>query len=94
MFGNLKCIRIWIKPQRMKGISNMNLNLLEEIIKQGESDTLEFKESTSTIENAGRTLSAYLSSDGGRVIIGVRDDGKINGQHVSDQTEKEISRTL
>jgi ATP-dependent DNA helicase RecG len=72
----------------------MDLNLLQEIVSLGESNSLEFKESTTTIESAIKTLSAYLNTTGGRVIIGVRDNGKIIGQHVSDETEKEISRKL
>lgn len=63
---------------------------LDELIANGESDTLEFKstlrwdiragKSNQAIERAClKTISAFLNTNGGTLLIGVRDDGSIEG---------------
>jgi len=63
---------------------------IEEFIRNGESDSLEFKstlrwdlrqgKTTQQIERAAlKTISAFLNSSGGNLLIGVRDDGSIEG---------------
>lgn len=44
---------------------------------QGESETLDLK-------RAGETLCAFLSGEGGKVLIGVGRDGRLVGQEVAD----------
>ena len=53
---------------------------------EGESEMLEFKSTTGSRVSAARTLSAMLNGQGGRVLFGVRPDGRVVGQHVSDNT--------
>lgn len=72
----------------------MTLDELIELIRQGESDTLEFKKSTSKLNEAANTLCAFLNQEGGYVIIGVDDKGNLLGQDVSDHTQQEIAVTL
>lgn len=74
--------------------NDMNIEALKELISKGESDTLEFKTSTAKIKSAFQTLSAFLNEKGGMVIIGVKDDGRIVGQEVTDQTNLEISNLV
>jgi ATP-dependent DNA helicase RecG len=69
----------------------MDLVNLEEMIRQGESDILEFKKSTSLLHGAAETLCGFLNWKGGKVLIGVTADKKIVGQHVSDNTLQEIA---
>lgn len=71
----------------------MNLEELEIIIQNGESEILEFKKSTSLLQATAETLCAFLNGKGGRVLIGVSSD-KALGQHVSDNTLQEIAKTL
>ena len=73
----------------------MKLSQLRVLIKQGESEVLEFKKSTGLLTAAMQTVCAFLNSElGGTVLIGVTDDKKIVGQAVSDGTKKEIAQEL
>ena len=72
----------------------MKLNQLTTIINQGESNVLEFKKSTGLLRNIFETVCAFLNGDGGIVLIGVTDSGKIVGQDVSDKTRREIACEL
>lgn len=63
---------------------------LDQLIHQGESDRLEFKstlrwdlrqgKTAQHIERAVlKTISAFLNSEGGTLLVGVRDDGSVEG---------------
>lgn len=62
------------------------LAALHSLIAHGESETLEFKRSTAELRRAGETLCAFLNGEGGQMLIGVAQDGKIVGQQVADIT--------
>jgi ATP-dependent DNA helicase RecG len=72
----------------------MTLASIKQRISKGESETLEFKKSTSALTRCGETLCAFLNAKGGAVIIGVTDNGTIAGQEVSDKTQREIAAML
>ena len=57
----------------------------------GESETLEFKETTGTRREGARTLCAFLNQRGGRVLFGVNRAGTVAGQQVSERTIEELS---
>ena len=40
------------------------------------------------------TLCAFLNGEGGTVLFGVKDNGKIIGQEVSDKTKREIAEAI
>ena len=74
---------------------------LEHLITLGESDTLEFKSTLRTNLKTGekdkrmekavlKTLTAFLNSEGGTLLIGVADDGEILGidEHSFDNRDK------
>ena len=44
---------------------------IEELIERGETQSLEFKESSGLKDEIGETVSAFSNSDGGAVIVGV-----------------------
>ena len=68
---------------------------LKALVKKGESEKLEFKNSTGNISSGMQTVCAFLNSDhGGAVIFGVTDNGKIVGQEVTDKTRKDIAIEL
>jgi ATP-dependent DNA helicase RecG len=70
----------------------VNLTQLKALVKKGESETLEFKQSTRSLSNAMKTICAFLNSElGGKVLFGVTDRGIITGQEVSDKTLKELA---
>lgn len=56
----------------------------------GESDSQEFKQSTSDRHDACKTLTGFLNLRGGRVIFGVSPKGEVVGQDVSDKTLEKI----
>ncbi|MCU0456849.1 MAG: ATP-binding protein [Bacteroidales bacterium] len=52
---------------------------LKDLISNGEGQTLDFKYCVSDSRKIARTLAAFSNSDGGRLLIGVRDNGSIAG---------------
>lgn len=75
----------------MNGIS---VDELRAIAARGESDGVEFKNSTAQLPRAGETLCGMLNGDGGIVLIGVSPAGELRGQDVSDSTQQDIARML
>jgi predicted HTH transcriptional regulator len=52
---------------------------LKKLIEEGENQNLDFKYCVSDSRKIARTLVAFSNSDGGRLLIGVRDNGTIAG---------------
>lgn len=72
----------------------MNLEQIQYIVAQKESHQLEFKKSTGLLRSVFETLCAFLNSDGGIVLIGVTNEGKIIGQEVTDKIQQTISNEI
>jgi ATP-dependent DNA helicase RecG len=72
----------------------MNLRDLKRIVKAGESDIVEFKTSTGQLNRAVETLCAFLNKKGGAIIFGVKDNGEIVGEKVTDNTKRDIANQL
>ncbi len=72
----------------------MTLVELKELIARGESEAIEFKETTGQRGEACRTLCAFLNGKGGVVVFGVSRKGKLVGQIVSDETKKDLARAF
>ena len=53
--------------------------MLYRLIAQGEHQQQDFKYEISDARKIARTLSAFANADGGRLLIGVKDNGKIAG---------------
>lgn len=58
---------------------NLSRNSLEQLIKEGEHDQQDFKYKISDSRKIARTLSAFSNCNGGRILIGVKDNGQIAG---------------
>ncbi len=52
---------------------------LKKLIAEGENQQLDFKYCVSDSRKIARTLSAFANSDGGKLLIGVKDNGRIAG---------------
>jgi predicted HTH transcriptional regulator len=52
---------------------------LKKLIEEGENQQLDFKYCVSDSRKIARSLAAFANSDGGRLLIGVRDNGSIAG---------------
>jgi ATP-dependent DNA helicase RecG len=72
----------------------MDIHQIEKIADQGESNNLEFKTSTAKLHSIFETICAFLNGSGGTVLIGVKNDGQIIGQDVTDNTRLEIANLL
>lgn len=55
-------------------------NTIRDILARGESVHVEFKSATIDLETLGETICAFLNSGGGQIVVGVRDDGHIDGE--------------
>ncbi len=52
---------------------------IQDLIDQGENQMLDFKFEISDARKIARTLVAFSNTDGGKLLIGVKDNGKIAG---------------
>ena len=52
---------------------------IHSLIAEGENQQQDFKYEISSICKIARSLSAFSNTDGGRLLIGVKDNGKIAG---------------
>ena len=71
-----------------------NLNSIQDLIAEKEGGKVEFKQTTGQLERGMETLCAFLNGEGGTVLFGVSDNGKIIGQEVSDKTKREIAEAI
>ncbi len=71
-----------------------NLNIIQDLTAEKEGGKVEFKQTTGQLERGMETLCAFLNSEGGTVLFGVADSGKIIGQEVSDKTKRDIAEAL
>jgi predicted HTH transcriptional regulator len=60
-------------------------NYLKKLIAEGENQKLDFKYCVSDSRKIARTLSAFANSDGGKILIGVRDNGSIAGVKTDEE---------
>lgn len=72
----------------------INLSELKILIERGESNNLEFKTSTSNLKSAFESLCAFLNGNGGIILIGIKNNGQIIGQDVTDNTRLELANLL
>ncbi|MCL0061059.1 putative DNA binding domain-containing protein [Dehalococcoidia bacterium] len=64
----------------------MGIIKLKDLIKEGESETVEFKPSLSQTDKIIESISAFSNAKGGAVIIGVSDSGKVLGVDIGKKT--------
>jgi predicted HTH transcriptional regulator len=61
------------------------METLSSIIQQGEHQQLDFKFQISDSKKIARTLCAFANTDGGRLLIGVKDNGKVSGVNPEEE---------
>lgn len=71
-----------------------NLDIIKQLTAEKENEKVEFKETTGQLERGMETLCAFLNGEGGTVLFGVTDKGKIIGQELSDKTKREIAEAI
>ena len=72
----------------------MTLEIITTLAASGESEALEFKETTGTRREAAMTVCAFLNQGGGQVLFGVTPSGDVVGQQVGERTIEEMSAEL
>lgn len=72
----------------------MNLEQIQIMVSNGESDVVEFKKSTAQLKSACETACAFLNGNGGTILFGITDSLRIIGQEVSDKTKRHIASEL
>ena len=80
----------------MKNMITMNIDLeyIRQIAQNCEGVDVEFKETTGQLNRGMESLCGMLNGEGGIVIFGVTNRGKIVGQTVADKTTREIGEAL
>jgi predicted HTH transcriptional regulator len=65
---------------------------VKKLIFEGEGVTLDFKKTITSCEKIARTMVAFANNKGGRLLIGVADDGTINGVKSEDEERYMITK--
>jgi predicted HTH transcriptional regulator len=68
------------------------MNNIKKLIFEGEGVSLDFKKTISSCEKIARTMVAFANNKGGRLLIGVADDGTIKGVKSEDEERYMITR--
>ncbi|MCK5817233.1 MAG: putative DNA binding domain-containing protein [Candidatus Marinimicrobia bacterium] len=70
-----------------------NINLIKNLISQGESEQLEFL-TTIRKDNIAKIICSFLNSSGGSIVIGVDEEGKIIGVKTPVNSRDELNNFL
>ena len=72
----------------------MTASDIERLAGRGEGQTLEFKQRTPEAPRLAKEIIAFANTDGGRLIIGIDDDGNVVGVKDSDEEEFALRNAL
>ena len=70
----------------------MRATNIKKLIFEGEGVTLDFKKTITSCEKIARTMTSFANNKGGRLLIGVADDGSIKGVKSEDEERYMITR--
>lgn len=65
---------------------------IKKLIFEGEGVSLDFKKTITSCEKIAKTMVSFANNKGGRLLIGVADDGTINGVKSEDEERYMITR--
>ncbi len=72
----------------------IDLGYIQYLTENHEGVDVEFKETTGQLERGMETLCGMLNGNGGIVVFGVKNSGKIIGQEIGDKTTRMIGEAL
>ena len=72
----------------------MTADRILELVAGGESETLEFKNTTGQRSDAAKTVCAMLNQRGGHVLFGVTPERTVVGQQVGEDTIEKVSAEI
>ena len=64
----------------------MRKNYLQRLIDEGEHQRQDFKYKVADAAKLAKSVSAFANTDGGRLLVGVRDDGHLSGVRSEEET--------
>ena len=64
------------------------------LIQNGESEILEFKESTGEWKEIIKTISAFANTRGGAVLVGISSKGEISGVRIGKRTIEDLTNKI
>lgn len=67
---------------------------IKDVLKEGESETVEFKPSLSQMDKITESVSAFSNTNGGAVIIGVSDKGEVLGVDIGKNTIESLANHI
>lgn len=70
----------------------MRATNVKKLIFEGEGVTLDFKKTITSCEKIAKTMVSFANNKGGRLLIGVADDGTINGVKSEDEERYMITK--
>jgi len=70
------------------------MNDLLKLISEVENENLEFKESLRLKEEIGQAVSAFSNANGGSILVGVSNDGKVIGADIGRNTLEELANHI
>jgi predicted HTH transcriptional regulator len=65
---------------------------IKRLILEGENVSLDFKKTISSCEKIAKTLVAFANNKGGKLLIGVADDGSVKGVKSEDEEKYMITK--
>jgi len=70
-----------------RGLTNISgvSNYINQLIREGEHQQLDFKYGITDSRKIARTLSAFSNTRGGRLLIGIKDNGNISGVKTEEE---------
>lgn len=81
-------------PDYSDEAADSTLREIERVVAGGESAQVEFKRSTGQRSDGAKAACGMLNGNGGFVLFGVSDDGRIVGQQVSTGTLQDVAREI
>ena len=80
----------------MSAPGTMTLVELQTLIadSKGEWEHIEFKKTTGELQGGMVTLCGFLNGSGGKVLFGVTNAGKIQGQDTTDATFQDVANAI
>lgn len=67
---------------------------LKNFLKEGESETVEFKPSLSQMDKITESISAFSNTKGGAIVIGVSDKGEVLGVDIGKNTIESLANQI
>ena len=64
------------------------------LLKEGESETVEFKPSLSQTDKVIESISAFSNANGGTIVIGVSDKGEVLGADIGERTIENLANRI